>query len=721
MKNLKGKFEKVNDYWFVHVEWEKRDFYVPKKSALSLNDWDFVEIEVLDKKKWKNMEAKILKVLDKKSDIKTEEWNIVWKYSENEGGFWFIDVEWVKKWFFVFSWNKSTAMDWDIVEARVKVFKWRTEAEIIKVLERKKRIIVWKFEKWKKDFSFVIPKNDKYKNDIFVLNKNSLDAWNWDLVWIEVTKWNKKNPEWKIVEILSSNWKLDKREEKILTLSLEAGAHISFNEKIEKELKKVNIEIDKNEISKRKDLRKLFTITIDSIDAKDLDDAISIEKFDNGDYKLYVHIADVTHYVLENSELDREALERGTSIYLADRVIPMLPKKLSNDLCSLNPNTDKLTLTCEMLIWWKTGHVVKSRIYNSVINTDFRMTYKDIDEIDNNCLKLWDNTEFWQKISQELLDNLNEAQDLKKLIINFRKQNWVLDFDFKETYIKFDEKWNVLWIEEYKKYFSNKMIEAFMVCANESVAKEFNFLPFLYRIHEIPKETDLLDLYEKLNLFWVKFNLKEVTPKEFSALLDFIQNDNIWRKTLLEKFILRALTEAQYSDNNLGHFWLGLNYYSHFTSPIRRYPDLQIHRIIKEALSNWVDENSKKSKYSLKKDRLVYYKTVLPKVAKQCSENEKRAEKLEYKVRDYFIVKYYKNKIWEEFEGTISWMIPKWFFVELNDTAEWFVEMNEYSYDDKLMLFSWKNWEKYTFWDKLKVRLIEADEKLLRLNFEIVK
>ena len=715
MKKIIGKLDRKEDFWFVSVYWNKHDFYVPKKFIWNFKTWDIVEIEVLGKKKWKNKEARIIKVIEDKNLLISEEWNIIWVYSENDRWFWFVDVEWISKWFFVYSWNKSNAMDGDVVEARIKTFKNKKEAEIIRVVERKKRTIVWIFEKWKKDFSFVIPKNKNYKNDIFVLDKNSMDAENWYLVWIEITKWDKKNPEWKVVEILSKDWKMDKREESIITLALEAGVNVSFNDKLIKELNKIDSEINFDKEKNRKDLRRLFTFTIDSIDAKDLDDAVSIEKLDNGDFKLYVHIADVSHYVKENSEIDREALDRWTSVYLADRVIPMLPQKLSNDLCSLNPNTDKLTLTCEMLIWWKTWHIIKTKIYESILNTDFRMTYKDIDEILDWKLKLWDNSEFWQKITGELLEKVKNSEELKNKVLNFREKTWILNFNFKETYIKFDEKWEVVWIEEFPRYSSNKIIEVFMVSANESVAKEFVLYPFLYRIHEKPKDDDFLELLEKLNLFWIKFKLKENNPKDFADLIEEIKKLDEWKKMFLQKIVLRSLSEAKYSENNLWHFWLWLKYYSHFTSPIRRYPDLQIHRIIKELINN------KEDKKSLKKDRLVHYKSILPRVAIDSNKNEKRAEKLEYKVRDYFIVEFYKNKVWEEFIWMISWMIPKWFFVELEDTAEWFVEMETADFNEELMVFKWKNQKKYSFWDKIKVRLIEADAKLLRLNFELVE
>ena len=711
MKKTIWFFEKSKWYWFVVPNDKKNynwDYYISEKNFFWAKDWDLVEIEILKTNKGKSKEAKIINILNKRKKENLE--TIIWIYSQaKDWQYWFVDVIDLPKGYFVHPKNKLTAMDWDTVEAFVKDFNWRQEAEIIRVLERKKWLIVWVYQQSKGNFWFVIPKNENIKNDIFVASTNAFWAHSGDIVWVEITKFTAKNPEWVIKEIISKKWNLDKREEEILTIAVEMWAKITFPEEALNNLKNVSEKIEEKEFSKRKDLRKLFTFTIDWADAKDLDDAVSLEILENGDYLLYVSIADVSHYVAENFALDKEALERWTSIYLADRVIPMLPEKLSNNLCSLNPYTDKLALTCEIHIWAKTWHTVKSKVYESIINSDFRLTYEEVDKIVKNEIKSWEELMFRWIASQKLIETINQADSLKNIILEHREKVWILNFDFPETYISFDDKWEPNWVKEYPKYDSNKLIEVFMVSANEAVAKQFSQIPFLYRIHEEPKNFDISDLEEKLRLFWVKFKFKDVTTLEFAQLLEKFKNLEETKKRFLEKMTLRTLTQAIYSNVNFWHFGLWLQFYSHFTSPIRRYPDLQIHRIIKEFLNGKFDEKRKS-----------HYLDILPKVAKQSSERERLSEKLEYKVRDYFIVKYYKNKIWQEFDAVISGLISKWIFVALQDTAEWFVEIKNWNFDEKNQTMKIKS-KKYTLWQDLRVRLVNADEKLLRLDFEIVE
>ena len=711
MKKTIWVFEKSKWYWFVVPNDKKNynwDYYISEKNFFWAKDWDLVEIEILKINKGKSKEAKIINILNKRKKENLE--TIIWIYSQaKDWQYWFVDVIDLPKGYFVHPKNKLTAMDWDTVEAFVKDFNWRQEAEIIRVLERKKWLIVWVYQQSKGNFWFVIPKNENIKNDIFVASTNAFWAHSGDIVWVEITKFTAKNPEWVIKEIISKKWNLDKREEEILTIAVEMWAKITFPEEALNNLKNVSEKIEEKEFSKRKDLRKLFTFTIDWADAKDLDDAVSLVIHENGDYLLYISIADVSHYVAENSALDKEALERWTSIYLADRVIPMLPEKLSNNLCSLNPYTDKLALTCEIHIWAKTWHTVKSKVYESIINSDFRLTYEEVDKIVKNEVKSWEELMFRWIASQKLIETINQADSLKNIILEHREKVWILNFDFPETYISFDDKWEPNWVKEYPKYDSNKLIEVFMVSANEAVAKQFSQIPFLYRIHEEPKNFDISDLEEKLRLFWVKFKFKDVTTLEFAQLLEKFKNLEETKKRFLEKMTLRTLTQAIYSNVNFWHFGLWLQFYSHFTSPIRRYPDLQIHRIIKEFLNGKFDEKRKS-----------HYLDILPKVAKQSSERERLSEKLEYKVRDYFIVKYYKNKIWQEFDAVISGLISKWIFVALQDTAEWFVEIKNWNFDEKNQTMKVKS-KKYTLWQDLRVRLVNADEKLLRLDFEIIE
>ncbi len=646
-----------------------------------------------------------------------EKRTITWIYSPAKSGdFWFVDVEGEQKGYYVHLFNKKNALPWDKVLSEIKTFRWKDEAVIVKILERSDKIFIWNFQAWKKNiwwkwyaFWFVVIRDQSFKIDVFVPGKYIKHAKNWDLVWIKIKSWeNQKNPKWEIVEVLWDEKKLNLFVDSYI---LESGFKQKFDYDVIKELDNISDKIDiKKELEKwKKDLRKLFTFTIDWEDAKDLDDAISIEESQNWDFKLYVHIADVANYIIEDSKLDKQAISRSTSAYLTDRVIPMLPEKLSNNLCSLNLGTPKLTLTCEMRIW-KDWNIKKTEVYESIIESNFRLTYKEVDEVEKWKLEIWSKLFWWWKLTWELIEKLNISQVLKNIIEKNRKNTWVLDFDFPETKVVLDEQKNVVEIKQYPRYNSNKLIELFMVSANESVGKLFSELPFLHRIHPQPNQEDISKLQSTLNIFNIDFVLKKFDTKEFSELLEKIENNKA--KSVLEKVILRTLSKAVYSVDREGHFGLWLDFYSHFTSPIRRYPDLQIHRIIKEKINKKLDKN-----------RVNHYEMILKSIALKCSTQERKAEKLEYKVKDYYTCKFYETKVLEEFEVNISGIIPKWFFVILEDSSEGFVELKDnydFVYIEELMKFEdKKNNIFYKLWDSLKVRLFEVDMIWLRMNFKI--
>ena len=647
---------------------------------------------------------------------------ITWKYSQmQDKPFGFVDVEWVEKGYFVIERNRNWAFDWDSVEAQVKIYNWKEEAVILKVTTRTERNVVGTFQYSKKksksgeEFGFVVPKSGWFSTDIFIAGANIWEARNGDIVWVEITSYQGKNPAGKIIDVLWKKWDVVDVDAYIL----EAGFSQKFDEDITEDLQKKKPNTDESEIKRRKDFREMFTFTIDGEDAKDLDDAISISQKENGDYKLYIHIADVAHYVEEKSKLDKEAFKRGTSVYLADRVIPMLPEELSNHLCSLNTESQKLSLTCEALIS-KSGQLVKSTLYESVIESNFRLTYKEVDEIESWKINVWDTLFCWIECTQELLDNLELSQKLKDKISVQKIEQGVLNFDFPETKLILDENKKIVEIKEYPRYRSNKMIEEFMVTANEAVSRKFAQYPFLYRIHEQPLEESREKLIVLLNLFSIDYKFKNFDTKEVWELLNILNSNTKvteGQKKFLEKSILRTLSKAIYSEENEGHFGLGVKFYSHFTSPIRRYPDLQIHRIIKEKLQ-----------WKLNETRVIHYKKILPTVAVKTSDQERKAEKLEYRVRDYYICDYYKDKVWNQFEWVITTMLPYWCFVQLEDTAEWFIEMipkigpsKWYEYNEQLMRFDnpWLNVQ-YNLWDKINVQLDEVDMNLLRINFSIV-
>ena len=569
---------------------------------------------------------------------------------------------------------------------------------------------MWEFQKPKNlKCGFVVPFNPAIKSDIFIPERFIDDAKPGRIVAVRVLRWEGKNPEWKIVEIL---WDKSNPETIINGYILEYGFKLNFPKNVLKEVKKIRYDIEE-QLSRRNDLRQLFTFTIDGEDARDLDDAISIEKTENW-YKLYVHIADVAHYVKAWSQVQNEAYLRATSVYLPHKVLPMLPEKLSNDLCSLNPHTDKLTLTCEMDLneEWK---VQKVNVYESVINSDYRLTYKEVQQMYDKELKEGDVLMFGGKITKQLLEKIFTAYELKNKVSAYKEEQGVLWFDFPETKIILDENLQVVDFKPYPIYESNKLIEEFMILANESVSRKFSKIPFLYRIHEKPKHEDIERLKKILDMFGVHFNFVNYDTKEFAQLIEEVKTHK--EKHILEKLILRTLQKAVYSDKNVGHFGLGLDYYSHFTSPIRRYPDYQIHRLIKMKI-HW----------KLTGKMLSLYEWKLEWIAKHCSEQEIKAQKLEWKVRDYFMVQYYKDKIWQEFEGMISGMIQTWIFVALENTAEGFVQLIDDEKDlsvwePDLEILQFKNnqtGETLTVGQKVRVKLKSVDEDMLRLNFELV-
>lgn len=628
---------------------------------------------------------------------------LVWIYREGKGDYGFVDTErnGEKKGYYVHNTKKWEALDGDEVMFFVKVFKGKEEAEVTRVVKRAERIFVGEIQFTKKTFWFFIPSSSLLKTDVFIGERNTLGARHGDKVAVKIISWKWKNPEGQIIEILGSGnepW-ID-----VMALALEWGARTRFPNEVVKEAEKVSEEktpLDKG----RKDLTKLFTFTIDGEDAKDLDDAISIEKFENGNYKLFVHIADVTHYVKENSFLDREALKRGTSIYLADRVIPMLPEALSNGVCSLNALEEKLTLTCEMDVA-QNGKIIGSRVYESLIKSNYRLTYSWVQNLFS-----------WKETTKDdtLLESIKNAYDLKRKIEAYRKKNGYLEFDFDEPKIKVDEKWNPIEIKKYEKQESNKVIEHFMISANEAVSKKFSKVPFLYRIHPNPDGEDVEKVVKTIKNYFplVGNNLN------FEAVLKQVSGNNA-----LSRLLLRALPKAIYSERNEGHFGLGLEFYSHFTSPIRRYPDLQIHRIIKQKLSGKLDMG-----------KIISYKKSLREVAKLTSELERKAEEIERKVDDLMKMKYMKNHIGEEFVGTISGAIAKGIFVELENTVEGFIPLDSLQtklgskkkgsyfefFEESLTFINRATGLSLRFGDTLKIKVIGVDETYLRTEFEFIE
>lgn len=633
-------------------------------------------------------------------------------YHQWKWDFGFIDLETEKKGFYVFPRNRNTAIDWDEVEAIVKNFKWRDEAVVIRIIKRREHIFIWTYE-ISKNFWFVRVDSNLVQHDIFVAWVNSMRAKNGDKVIVKIMKWERKNPDGKITEILP-DYKWNKLD--LLKIVIESGLKLSFSPKVLEDLAKISPKINQYENERRKNLRDLFTVTIDGLSAKDLDDAISIEKLENGNHKLYVHIADVTHYVKEWSSLDVEALNRSTSTYYPSGVIPMIPEKLSNWLCSLNPNEDKLTLTACMEIW-KTWEIINTEVYESIIKSNYRLTYDEVFYLlsstalvnwDKKLELQWDITK--KKQDKILMSFLEIAQNLKQIIEKRKKMMWVLDFDFSEIKIEVDDEFKPLKITKYTRNFAHKIIEEFMIIANEAVGKKFSTTPFLYRIHRDPASEDIEKLQKMLHIFDVKTQIDDkISPKSLQKILEEIKLHSKWE--IISKFVLRTLQKAIYSEINEWHFWLALDHYSHFTSPIRRYPDLQIHRIIKEKINKKLD-----------RERIKHYKNLLPEVAKITSEKEEKSEKIEYKINDYLKAKFVEDKVGEKFNWTISWIIANWIFVELENFVEWMIRIENlkwnFTYDiDFMEMRDARMGKTYKLWDSIEIIIDRVNPMEWKIDF----
>lgn len=639
---------------------------------------------------------------------------ITGKIEIHDRGFGFLipDIEGIKD-LFIAKTNLMGAMNGDRVVA--KIIKEgrngkRTEGIIINIVERVNKNIVGIYED-NKSFGFVLPEDKRIQNDIFISKKDRNGAKKGQIVMVEITRWpdgKRKNPEGKVVEILGRPG--DKGID-IDIIIRKYNLPEDFPPSVLNSALDIEDFITEDEIKGRLDLRNIKMVTIDGEDAKDLDDAVSIERLENGNFKLGVHIADVTHYVKERSVMDKEAFKRATSVYLIDRVIPMLPKKLSNGICSLNPKVDRLTLSCIMEVN-RQGKVVNHTIAQSVIKTNERMTYTDVTKI------LRDNDVELIERYKDLVDDFKAMEELCKILRKKRLDRGAIDFDFEECKIILDEKGKPIDIKPYERAIANRMIEEFMLLANETVAEHMEKLkvPFVYRIHENPDAEKL----EKFKAFIYNLGYNDITwgeevnPKALQRVLDKFKGEN--EETIISTLLLRSMMQARYSPECAGHFGLAADYYCHFTSPIRRYPDLQIHRIIKEYLNKELTENRSK--------KLV---SIVDSAAKQSSEMERVAQEAEREVDDLKKAEYMKDRIGEIFEGMISSVTGFGAFVELPNTIEGLVHITSfrddyYIYDeDRLILIGERNKKIYRLGDKLKVLCSKVDILSREVYFEIVE
>ncbi|MBS7130841.1 ribonuclease R [Clostridium sp.] len=584
----------------------------------------------------------------------------------------------------------------------------KREGEVIQILERGNTKIIGVYED-SKNFGFVIAEDTRISQDIFISKKDRNGAKDGDVVVVEITKWPEKrrSPEGVVKEVLGQ--KGDKGLD-ILTIIKKYGLPEEFPPKVQAFTAGIDEEIPLKEYKRRKDLRDVRMVTIDGEDAKDLDDAVSIERLDNGRYRLGVHIADVSHYVREKNPLDKEALKRGTSVYLIDRVIPMLPKKLSNGICSLNPKVDRLTLSCIMVIDGS-GKVLDHEIVESVIRTNERMTYTDVTKI------LKDNDPELSKRYDYLLDDFKAMEELCNILYKKRTKRGAIDFEFEESKIILNEFGKPIDIKPYEREIANRIIEEFMLVCNETVAEHmfWSHLPFVYRIHEDPDEEKLEKFREFIyNLgYIVKWN-GEVKPRNLQEILEKVMGKK--EETVVSTLLLRSMMRAKYSPECVGHFGLAAKYYCHFTSPIRRYPDLQIHRIIKEFINGKIDDDRSK-----KLTALVDY------AARQSSETENIATEAEREVDDLKKAEYMLDRIGEEFEGIVSSVTSFGMFVELPNTIEGLIHITAldddyYIYDENhLCLMGERSKKIYRLGDFVKVRCSKVDIPNREIYFDMVE
>ena len=608
--------------------------------------------------------------------------------------------------------NKLNALDGDIVLVKLldkEVLEGRSlEGEIVKILDHKNDTVVGVFQK-SKSFGFLVPDNKNFGTDVFIPKNACKGAKNGQKVVAKITRYpiNGKNAEGKVIEILGN---VDAAGVDMLSLIKEYKLPYEFPKGVLNEARNINQLVDKKDIPNRVDLRDKTIFTIDGEDAKDLDDAVAVYKNEEGNYVLEVHIADVSYYVKSGSELDKEARLRGTSVYMLDRVIPMLPFELSNGICSLNAGEERFTLSVTMEID-KNGKVIDSDIYKAIIKVTERMSYTDVYKIITNS-----DDKICKKY-EKYINNFKLMEELAKILKQRRLKQGYLNLDIPESKIVLDEFGKCIDVKKYETTFANEIIEQFMLTANETVAEKFFWLevPFIYRVHEEPDIEKVKELNKFLYNFKYKIKVKkdEIYPTEFSKLIENIKGKDEERVIL--NLILRTLKLARYESKNIGHFGIASKYYCHFTSPIRRYPDLFIHRVISEYFDSG-------------KNKKVKFLKQAEKYAKTSSEAEKVAQKVERESIDIKKAEYMESKVGEIFEGTISNVTNFGVYVELENTVEGLIRFenlgNEYFiYDDEhKCLIGEKSRRIYKVGDKITIKVIEANKILRRISFaEVAK
>lgn len=672
----------------------------------------FMEVPSKDREEFNSIIDELYKAgeidITKKGKIMTpEQMNIIsGTFVSHSNGFGFVvpDKE-LNGDIFVPASAVNGAMHKDKVWCRiVNTFGKRPEGEIVRVVEKGMNTIVGTFQRTKA-FGFVIPDDKKIAQDIFIEKKFSKGAVTGHKVVVKIIKPPKdgKNPEGVVTEIIGH---INDPGVDILSIIKQFELPLDFPDDVYNEIENIDDEVDLSKFSDRKDLRNLQMVTIDGEDAKDLDDAVSISKLDNGNFKLGVHIADVSNYVKENSPLDKEALKRGTSVYLVDRVIPMLPHKLSNGICSLNAGVDRLALSCLMEID-KNGNVVSHEVCESLIKVDKRMSYTVVNDLLTN-----ENSEYLEE-HKDFMEMFKNLEEIRNILIKKRTKRGAIEFDFTEAKIILDENGKPIDIKPYERNIATSIIEECMLICNETIAEQFFWLetPFVFRSHAEPDTEKVQKLSEFIYKFGYKIKGSSTHPKAFQKVLDDAKGSP--EEVIINRVVLRSLKQARYTSENEGHFGLAAKYYCHFTSPIRRYPDLEIHRIIKEYLTGNLNE---------KRTRALDKK--VPEIAKQASIRERVAEDAERETDNLKKVQFMQDKEGQSFDGIISGVTNWGIYVELPNTIEGLVavrnmEDDYYIYDEEnLQYIGERNHRVYALGDKVRVKLVRANVSERNLDFE---
>ena len=642
--------------------------------------------------------------------MKPQNVNAVGIFTGNARGYGFVTVPGMSEDIFIPEEFVNGAFHQDTVQIKISSNQKpgkRKEGCVLKILERGCRELVGTFHK-SNHFGFVVPDDLRFGKDIYISKKNTSNARQDDKVVIGILDYGywQKNPEGRVKEVLGS---IHDPATDVSSILVSYGIEEAFPKSVQNEADRSPAFLSEDEKKGRKDLRSFLTVTIDGEDARDLDDAITLFKKGNK-YYLGVHIADVAHYVKEGSALDAEAIKRGTSVYLADRVIPMLPRQLSNGICSLNAGEDRLTLSCQMTID-EQGNVTDHRIEETIICVDQRMSYTGVQAI----LEGKPHPEGERKDIVDLCFLMEEAAAILK---EKRKRRGAIDFDFPESKIVLDSSGYPEAIYPYERNTATDIIEDFMLLANETVAEDYFWqeIPFLFRVHEAPDPERIkkLDVFIHNFGYYLKTGREHFHPKEIQKLLFSLEGEP--EEALISRLALRSMQRARYSVMNLGHFGLSTQYYTHFTSPIRRYPDLQIHRIIKEGLHG-----------RLNRKRLDHYDNILPSVAESSSRLERRAQDAERDVEKLKKIEYMMRHLGEEYRGVISGVTSGGLFVELENTVEGFVPManlldDYYFFDEEgYRLLGQDFGREYTLGQEVDIIVLKADKATRTIDFGLAE